>query len=226
MSEDIMKEMDEQWARRVLPRSKLIALTGPKHCGKSTIAGAVDASKHCTSCSSKGGWFEKGPTHTDYWVRCPSCVKVRHRFAGPLKAMLRTLGLTEAQVDGDEKETPCELLSGHTPRMAMVTLGTEWGRMLIGKDLWVNATMLRVDTDLAAGRLVVIDDLRFDNEALAVRARGGLIIQLERPGVVYTGEHASEVGVSGCYIDHIVPNADEPALVAQHVLQLLRKHSP
>ena len=200
-----MKEMDELWALRVLPHGRLVALTGPKHCGKSTVATAVLDAAH--------------PLLTG-----PNPFVARHRFAGPLKAMLRTLGLTEAQIDGDEKELPCALLGGKTPREAMITLGTEWGRTLIGEDLWVNAIMLRVDADLVAGKLVVIDDLRFDNEAIAIRKRGGLIIKLERPGISYTGEHASEMGVSGCYIDHIVPNADEPALVAQHVLQLLRKH--
>lgn len=185
-------------------QGKLIALTGPKGCGKTTVGALVSEWPNMVCALSSA----------------------RHRFAGPLKAMLRTLGLTEAQVDGNDKETPCELLCGRSPRTAMATLGTEWGRMLIGEDLWVNATMLRVDADLAAGKLVVIDDLRFDNEAAAVRKRGGLIIQLERPGISYTGEHASEMGVSGHLVDHIVPNADEPVLVAQHVLQLLRKHTP
>jgi hypothetical protein len=140
--------------------------------------------------------------------------------------MLRTLGLTASQVDGNEKELPCELLGGRTPRVAMQTLGTDWGRNMVGPDLWVNATMLRVDADLARGLVVVIDDLRFDNEALAIRKRGGLVVQLERPGVSYTGEHASEVGVSGHLIHHIVPNADTPDACAQHILQLLRKHNP
>jgi hypothetical protein len=136
----------------VIVQRGLVALTGPKHCGKSTIALALMQRLNRRDAVGNG---------------------TRQRFAGPLKAMLRTLGLTEAQVDGDEKETPCELLCGRSFRDAATTLGTEWGRMLIGEDLWVNATMLRVDADLADGCLVVIDDLRFDNEAVAVRKRGG-----------------------------------------------------
>lgn len=176
----------------------LIALAGPKGCGKTTIAKAVGI------------------------VRWPHTVR-RHRFAGPLKDMLRALGLTEAQVDGDEKELPCELLGGETPRLAMQRLG-DWGRN-IDLDLWVNATMLRVAVELLHKHVVVIDDLRFENEALAVRQRGGLIIQLERHGVTYSGEHESERGLPGHLIDHIVPNADEPDRVAKHVLQLLQKHT-
>jgi energy-coupling factor transporter ATP-binding protein EcfA2 len=185
--------------------TNLIALAGPKGCGKSTVAHHVILESMRTSGDTTGG--------------------ARHRFAGPIKKMLRALGLTEAQVDGAEKELPCALLGGQTPRFAMTQLG-DWGRS-IDLDLWVNATMLDVDANLVDwGFIEVIDDLRFDNEALAVRKRGGLIIQLERPGVSYTGEHASEIGISGHLIDHIVPNADTPIACAQHVLQLLRKHNP
>jgi hypothetical protein len=35
----------------------------------------------------------------------------RLRFAGPIKAMCRALGLTEEQVDGGQKEVPCDLLT-------------------------------------------------------------------------------------------------------------------
>ena len=42
--------------------------------------------------------------------------------------MLYQLGLGEAHIEGALKEVPCELLGGKTPRYAMQTLGTEWGR--------------------------------------------------------------------------------------------------
>jgi hypothetical protein len=68
----------------------------------------------------------------------------RVRFAGPLKAMMAALGCTNAEIDGDRKEVPCDLLGGKSPRWAMQTLGTEWGRKLIGDDL--------VDSSLATRR--------------------------------------------------------------------------
>ena len=119
------------------------------------------------------------------------CGFERMRFAEPLKAMLRTLGLDESQVDGDRKETPSALLCGRTPREAMQTLGTEWGRDLIGEDLWVHAWAWRADEALVAGRSVVVDDVRNVNEARAIWARGGKLIGLERPGVM-PGGHVSE----------------------------------
>ena len=49
-----------------------------------------------------------------------------HRpFAGPLKNMLRVLGLSETHLDGSMKEENSDLLCGRSPRYAMQTLGTE-----------------------------------------------------------------------------------------------------
>lgn len=105
----------------------------------------------------------------------------RVRFAGPLKAMMAALGLTPAQIDGAEKETPCDLLGGKTPRHAMQTIGTEWGRDLIAPDLWIRAWQAAVER-LPAGQPVVVDDCRFPNEAAAIRAAGGALVRIIRPG--------------------------------------------
>lgn len=113
----------------------------------------------------------------------------RVRFAGPLKAMMAALGLSPAEIDGDRKEQPCELLGGRTPRYAMQTIGTEWGRDLIAPDLWIrawHAALAKVTGD------VVIDDCRFPNEADAVIAAGGFMVRVERPGAGTASIHSSE----------------------------------
>ena len=117
----------------------------------------------------------------------------RERFAGPLKQMLRVLGLTESQVDGDAKEVPLDLLCGKTPRHAMQTLGTEW-RNMIGTDLWTNIWSNRVRgyLEINPTARIVADDLRFEHEAKAVLAVGGLLMEVVRPGCERTSDHASE----------------------------------
>ena len=60
----------------------------------------------------------------------------RVKFAGPLKDMLHTMGLTEEEIEGGDKDKPSDLLCGRTPRWAMQSLGTEWGRECIGENLW------------------------------------------------------------------------------------------
>lgn len=116
----------------------------------------------------------------------------RVRFAGPLKSMMAALGLTQEQIEGSEKEKPCALLAGKTPRYAMQTIGTEWGRDLIAPDLWIRAWQAAVDA-LPPGQPVVCDDVRFPNEADAIRAAGGFLVRVERPGAgAGAAGHSSE----------------------------------
>lgn len=128
----------------------------------------------------------------------------RVRFAQPLKDMLKTLGLDEDQVDGDRKEEPSDLLCGHTPRYAMQTLGTEWGRELIGEDVWCRAGLARARASAPA----VIDDARFANEFQAIRSAGGVIVEIRRPGAsgTYAPQHASERDVDDLHADYLVLN--------------------
>lgn len=127
----------------------------------------------------------------------------RVRFAGPLKAMMAALGLSAEHLDGALKEEPTPLLCGRTPRQAMQWLGTEWGRDLIGPDFWIEAWRAAVEgvkpTFSYHGgfdpiRLIVADDVRFANEAKAIRDRGGIIVRIERPGAGSSSgaAHASE----------------------------------
>ncbi len=143
---------------------------------------------------------------------------VRRPFAAPLKDMLRTLllgqgvpaGDVERMVDGDLKEVPCRALDGATPRRAMQTLGTEWGRAL-APDLWVNAWC----RSLAGLERVVADDVRFENEAATVRAMSGSVVQVIRPGLTaLAGGHASEAGVNA---DMHLPNVGAPAEMTWHL---------
>jgi hypothetical protein len=147
-----------------LTAPRLIALTGYAGSGKSTMADIL-------AC-------EHGFTVV--------------KFAGPLKDMLRVLGLGDREIEGDLKEQPCQLLAGHTPRRAMQTLGTEWGRDLFGQDFWVGIAMHKVRAVLDQGGRAVIDDCRFPNEVAAIKAAGGVVVRIVRPGVGPVNAHASE----------------------------------
>jgi len=118
------------------------------------------------------------------------------KFAGALKDMLRCFltyrGLdaqtVERMVEGDLKEMPTSYLSGQTPRFAMQTLGTEWGRQLIADDLWISTAI-----GLTSGRDTVITDVRFPNEMRAVEAAGGVCFGITADWIKpIEGEHESE----------------------------------
>lgn len=138
----------------------------------------------------------------------------RLSFADPLRDMLAAIGLGYNPMLM-EKNTPHYLLCGKTPRYALQTLGTEWGRNLIGPDLWKNAAMSRAKIALANGERVVFDDVRFDNEAAAIREMGGIIIELLNPNVTTRMAHASEAGIDGHHIDCVISANSVSALKEQ-----------
>ena len=151
----------------------VVAFTGRAGSGKSTAA------DHLVAC----GW-------------------VRVKFADPLKNMVRALlaasGMPaveiERRIEGDLKEMPDPILGGKTPRYAMQTLGTEWGRQAIDSGLWTGIAQAQILAHLQAGLSVVVDDCRFENEAAVVRDLGGLVVELRGRGGI-AGSHVSERGV-------------------------------
>lgn len=130
------------------------------------------------------------------------------KFADGLKDMLRALGLNEREIEGDLKEEPCGILMGHTPRWAMQTLGTEWGRECISKDFWINLWVSRVRKTLHAGFGVVNDDMRFPNEAEAVKMLGGTIVRIygKNDKEAQEDTHASESHYSTIAADYSLIN--------------------
>lgn len=132
----------------------------------------------------------------------------RMRFATPLKNALRRMlrdalvddKTIERMVEGDLKEVPRDVLLGQTPRHAMQTLGTEWGRNCIGGSFWINLFLHAVNT-MPRGTKIVVEDVRFENEAEVIRSIGGKIIAMRGRGGI-AGTHPSEAGVlpdMNCY---------------------------
>ena len=136
----------------------------------------------------------------------------RTAFAQNLKiAAMQIFQLAPQQVFGPisikEAEDP---RWGMTPREIMQKLGTEVGRN-IHPDVWVKGTMLALEKENA--RNVVITDVRFLNEANAVKEAGGIILRVIRPGFGTDehNEHASETEMDGIEADYEVLN-DGPRL--------------
>lgn len=123
-------------------------------------------------------------------------------FAWAIKAMLIAAGVEKKDLtEPHRKELPNPLLGGKTNRHAMVTLGTEWGREMIHPDIWVNLWCNKVDP-ITEGR-VLVDDCRFHNEIKALKARGALIIAIERPGMVDYHRFTHEMFTKGTPVAEI-----------------------
>jgi len=135
----------------------------------------------------------------------------RVAFADPLYEMVAIVtGMTPDEMrDRETKERAIGWLGGRSPRQLLQTLGTEWGRDTVSQTIWVDTAMRRVQRLLDAGRDVVITDCRFDNEAAAIKAAGGVIWQVVRGHGGIQGlaaRHASEAGVSPLLIDRVLGN--------------------
>lgn len=152
----------------------------------------------------------------------------RVAFAGPIKAMAGALGMTLSELAGDLKEKPQDWLCGKTPRQFMQLLGTEFGRHLIGPDFWVRCWRRAVDravldslADMTGLPKIVADDVRFANEAAAIRSLGGVVIRLDRPGAgsASGADHASErVDIRA---DVVIDNSGDEAALARALQQVL-----
>jgi hypothetical protein len=159
----------------------IIGLTGRKQSGKTTAAAYL---------------VERG--------------FVRLSFAAPLKAMVATL-LANGGLDTDEiialmDDDKEQVIPGMncSVRHLLQTLSTEWGRNCLDPGLWVDLMHKRLER---CGDLIVIDDVRFEDEALLIRELGGVIIHIGRADLdAGTDTHASEAGIMNHYGDRFVDN--------------------
>lgn len=119
-------------------------------------------------------------------------------FAAPIKRLvtqlLTEIGLSEDNarrlVNTDKEEIIPALRT--TTRHMLQTLGTEYGRNCIHPHLWTMCAEAQIQKLLSEGTPVVVDDMRFSNEAALVRRLGGELWRVERPGTERGTSHASE----------------------------------
>lgn len=125
-------------------------------------------------------------------------------FAEPLKQICQQVfAFSDAQLFGPSSERnrpdyryPLPAGGHLTARHALQTLGTEWARACY-ENVWADLGVRRALEYLHAGpgRVVVITDCRFLNEARAVRSAGGEVWRVVRPGAGLAGAaglHPSE----------------------------------
>jgi hypothetical protein len=121
---------------------------------------------------------------------------------------------------GTEWWTTCnEGLQPMTVRDLLQKLGTDALRNGLHPNVWVNALMADYTpvwtTDEGAHDPVqelpnwIITDVRFKNEAQAIKDRGGIIIRIDRPFVKPINDHPSETDLDNWNFDYKIANVSD-----------------
>ena len=107
-------------------------------------------------------------------------------------------------------------------RQLLQRMGTEVGRDLFGLDFWVDQALCCV----GPADKVVVTDVRFDNEADAIRKRHGLLVRINRPGIEpLPGGHASEALAGRAAFQGIeVPNTEGIDRLHTHARAVMAVH--
>ena len=178
--EAVFKKFTDKWT--TLP--SIIGFTGYKGSGKTTAS--------------------------DYL--CDIANYRHYRFAYVGKEMVRCMGVPDTLLNGNQyqKEAPTEILAGKSPRYVMQTLMTEWGRQMIHPDIWVISFLNRLYNDMERGFLIhriVVDDVRFDNEAATLRMFPYCrIYRVNRDSVSNNDNHLSETSIDNIIVDGVINN--------------------
>lgn len=90
------------------------------------------------------------------------------------------------------------------PRRLLQVMGTEVGREFIGPDTWLRPLMAQID---AAPGKYSITDVRFPNEADAIKERGGRVYWISRPGIGPANDHPSEHALDDYDFDAVIDNS-------------------
>lgn len=165
----------------------LIGITGKARSGKDTIADYLLQHK----------WFET------------------ISFANPVKRGIQAaFNLPADKLNEDKEQIIPEL--GYSKRQLYQLFGTEFGRNILGEDIWVKSAQLTLNKIVERSHKqpgifidvpgVVISDVRFDNEAEFVKKNNGIIVEVRRESATAVNDHVSEAGINPMLIDYVIEN--------------------
>ena len=189
----------------------IIGITGKAQSGKDTACRIVQLINTVDyDCACLEGEGEKYILDNVDSILPMTCMWEKHAFADKLKECASTiLGVPRFMFEsGEFKESftslPLSNKEGEpmTNREFLQYFGTKVGRS-IDKDLWIKALMYSYGRDKESHWIV--PDVRFPNEADAIRNAGGVLWKIERDGSG-AGNHISEKLIDDIMVDIIIEN--------------------
>jgi len=205
-------------------KPNLIGISGKMGSGKDTLSIVINYLADKFAPESIADW-EQPVSEFTY---------ANKKYSEKLKYMVCfLLGCSRSDLEDREfKEKELgEEWDGLTPRKLLQLLGTEAGRHIIHPNIWVNALFADYVCDDCGqqecptdeedtGQMIhrsfpdwIITDVRFPNEAQAIKDRGGILIRINRPQYLDNGlvirkdEHLSETALDDYdEFDYVINN--------------------
>lgn len=169
---------------KLIPRVEVIGMSGWARAGKDTVA------DHLVSNYGYEKMSFASPMKDALYALNPSI-----QFGSFPNARLSTA------IDTVGWEGIKELSSDIRPLLQR--FGTEVGRQMWGENFWVNAAIRKIKD----GSKVVFADVRFPNEANAIKELGGFVWRIERAGFGPANDHISEHAMDDYQFDTKIDNS-------------------
>jgi hypothetical protein len=211
----------------------IIGVSGYSGSGKDAV-GTIIQYLNCSNPQSSIEQMCADYSEYEYWLDEQSGWEIR-KFAGKLKDIASHLtGIDIEDFEdqdfkktnlGPEWWTTCD--EGHQPmtvRDFLQKLGTDALRIGLHDNVWVNALMSDYVNDDQTGELPnwIITDVRFSNEAQAIKDKGGIVIRVDRPGVKPINDHPSEVGLDSWKFDYRIANVSDIYSLKETIREILK----
>jgi len=173
----------------------LIGLTGPAGAGKDSVAWAIGQHINVAQVAFADALREEVCAAFQVPMRyltTQACKEIPIRVLS-LDRCMNTAFVTAAV----EALSGVDMRAPRSPRQIMQLWGTEYRRNQ-AEDYWLQRASKTIAGHLEVGTSVVVTDVRFANEAALIRAAGGHLWRVSRPGYeIAPGAHASETTGDG-----------------------------
>jgi len=146
-------------------------------------------------------------------------------FAEPLKEMVSIItGLPVDTINADKNRFLPEY--NMTLRTLMQKVGTDALRNQVHPDIWIHIANRRIQ-QVPENQVVVIPDVRFENEIRYIRENKGIILSVYRPNVGEAMNHESELGQLAIRdVDYEIVNDGSVMDLQRKVFSLMGKMFP
>jgi len=192
----------------------VIGLAGKKGSGKDTLANAMVDECGFTKVSFAGLLKESAAALFDIdpaaWETYKNDPDVRIQL-----------------IEGNRDSAVSDLvISDYSAREFLQRYGTEAHRDVFGQDFWVDQFWKSVAGVLLRDEDIVVPDVRFDNEAIAISCGGGVVWEIVRDSDD-EDDHPSEQGINHFFVDGTLMNdgtLEDLVGSAPSIVEISRKH--